>query len=245
MTEHTIEPTPRQWPLLPTLSYTGDQIFKIIQTEPMIGMPSCATVTMTYQARPRDERHSGPGVYACFWDGGLFYVGTFAGNREPQLGHVAKERWGKHIAGMTLRGHRLSIARRWLRRIANDHRGPLAELIVAADPTILARDKGLQTQYSKFRFAERYWSHFEKLDDVMLGQFSFVYVRPSLEGRLAGISKATLDGHLRQIEQKAIDRLEPPCNSKSRRIDGAVTANPEKAETEIRTIMSNHFGAFA
>lgn len=233
--------------ICPTLTFIGKDLFIIKESGNLPGGHSLATLTINYAPTAEAERKwnanrsSGPGIYGCFWDGRLFYVGTYAGTGPDALiGNVGRERWAKHIGGMTLRGRRLGIARRWLNKIVSEHDSPLARLLAAANPEVLTRDKGLQTQYSKFRFADRHWEDFSKLNNEMLGRFQFIYVRPSGTSGLSGLQKSELDSHLRRMEQTIIEKLNPPCNSRSTHIEGEPEVVITVADHNIRTIMNNY-----
>jgi hypothetical protein len=187
------------------------------------------------------DGNSGPGIYACFWDRQLFYVGTFAGNDRPTNGNVAKERWTKHVAGMTFRGHNVTIGDKALDRIAGEAETPLGALLLSADRPRIAKTAGaLQMQYSKFRFADRHWDDFAVLDEAMLARFAFVFLRPSLHGRLAGMDKAALDPHLRAMERAIIGLLDPPCNGASANGDGTLGPNMADTAQAMRRVMDAH-----
>ena len=235
--------------VLPAISIGGDVLFALRQTA-VPGTHALANLRIDY--RPSDigqraiapDGHSGPGIYACFWDRQLFYIGTFAGNGRPTNGNVARERWTKHVAGMTFRGHNVTIGDCALDRIAGDAPSALGTLLLDADRTQMSKTAGaLQTQYAKFRFADRHWDAFSTLDTAMLARFAFVYMRPSLHGRLAGMDKAALDPHLRAMERGIVALLDPPCNGASPNGEG--TPGPGMADTAqtMRQVMDAHLAA--
>ncbi len=246
---HNIEGDQISPMVLPTISIGGDALFEIRQAT-VPGTHVLANLRIDY--RPTgyghraiaDDGHSGPGLYACFWDRRLFYVGTFAGNDRPTNGNVARERWTKHVAGMSFRGHNVTIGERALDRIAGDAPSPLGALLLDAERARIAKTAGaLQTHYAKYRFADRHWDDFSVLDTDMLARFAFVYMRPSLLGRLAGMDKAALDPHLRAMERKIVALLDPPCNGASANGDG--TPGPGMADTAqtMREVMDTHLAA--
>ncbi|KQN10821.1 hypothetical protein QP178_00800 [Sphingomonas aurantiaca] len=246
---HNIEGEQISPMVLPTISVRGDDLLALRYTTAP-GTHALANLRVDYRPTDTGERaiardgHSGPGLYACFWDRELFYIGTFAGTGRPTNGNVARERWTKHVAGMTFRGHGVTIGERALHQIAEDAPSALGALLLEADRARLSKTAGmLQTQYATFRFASRHWDDFALLDPAMLARFAFVYLRPSLHGRLAGMDKATLDPHLRAMERGIVTLLDPPCNAASTNRDG--TPGPGIADTEktMRQVMDSHLAA--
>ena len=243
---HNIEGQPISPMVLPAISITGDALFGLRRTKAP-GTHALADVRIDYRPTEAGQRviaadgHSGPGIYACFWDRRLFYVGTFAGNDRPTNGNVAKERWTKHVAGMTFRGHNVTIGEKALDRIAGETTTPLGALLLDADRARIAKTAGaLQTQYAKFRFADRHWDDFAVLDAAMLERFGFVFLRPSLHGRLAGMDKAALDPHLRAMERAIVALLDPPCNGASPNGDGTPGPGMADAAQAMRQVMDAH-----
>ncbi|KQN31489.1 hypothetical protein ASF00_01390 [Sphingomonas sp. Leaf34] len=246
---HNIEGEQISPMVLPAISIGGDALFALRQTM-VSGTHALANLRVDYRPSEDGRRtiaqdgHSGPGIYACFWDRQLFYVGTFAGNDRPTNGNVARERWTKHIAGMTFRGHNVTIGERALAQIARGAPSALGTLLLDADRARISKTAGaLQTHYAKFRFADRLWDDFSVLDTDMLTRFAFVFMRPSLHGRLAGMDKAALDSHLRAMERGIVTLLDPPCNGASPNGDG--TPGPGMADTAqtMRQVMDAHLAA--
>jgi hypothetical protein len=187
------------------------------------------------------DAHSGPGIYGCFWDEGLFYVGTYAGNADPFNGSVAKERWRKHIAGMTFRGFNVSVPNRAFAKISRDHSNrPLAQLLINSTFADLCKDRGLTTTYCKFLFADRHWDSFQALDDDMLRRFRFVYLQPDFDClNLEPFTKESIDRrYLRPMERLIIQTLRPPCNAASRNATGVPEVVFDRAVAEMRRLMN-------
>ena len=235
--------------VLPTITLTGDALFAI-RTIDAPGTHARADLRIYYRPTAAAHRaiapdgHSGPGIYGCFWDRQLFYVGTFAGTGQPDRGNVARERWTKHVAGMTFRGHNVTIGEKALDRVASEPATALGTLLLAADRMRIANPSGaLQTQYAKYRFAERHWDDFAALDADMLERFAFVYLRPSLHGRFAGMDKAALDPHLRAMERGIVSLLAPPCNGISSNDDGRPGPGIADAAQTMRQVMDAHLAA--
>ena len=235
--------------VLPTITVTGDALFGIRQADAP-GTHARADLRIAYQPTEAAHRaiapggHSGPGIYGCFWDRQLFYVGTFAGNRQPDCGNVARERWTKHVAGMTFRGHNVTIGDTSLDRIAGEPPTALGTLLLEADRARIANpSSALQTQYAKYRFADRHWDDFAALDTAMLERFAFIYLRPSLHGRFAGMDKAALDPHLRAMERGIVSLLAPPCNGLSSNHEGRPGPSIADAAQTMRQVMDAHLAA--
>lgn len=164
--------------------------------------------------------HLGAGIYGCYLDGRLFYVGIFAGAGTPDKGNVINERWRKHVGGMTLRGEKVTLCESGLETIAREGLdSELARAILAARPR-MSKDRGLQTNINKFRFADRHWRRFRGLDDRLLERFQFSYVRFADGGVLAGVGKEVVKHHLAAVEKAIVRTLRPPCNKDSGKTDG-------------------------
>ncbi|MES3055200.1 hypothetical protein O6V14_06115 [Sphingomonas faeni] len=246
---HNIEGEQISPMVLPTISIRGDDLLGL-RTVSTPGTHALANLRVDYRPTDAGQRaiardgHSGPGIYACFWDRELFYIGTFAGIGRPTNGNVARERWTKHIAGMSFRGHGVTIGERALNQIGDDAPSRLGDLLLAADRARLSKTAGaLQMHYEKFRFAARHWDDFALLDEAMLARFAFVYLRPSLHGRLAGMDKATLDPHLRAMERGIVALLDPPCNCGSLNQDGAPGPGIANTAEAMRQVMDAHLAA--
>ena len=246
---HNIEGEQISPMVLPTISIRGDDLLGL-RAATVPGTHSLANLRVDYRPTDGGQRaiardgHSGPGLYACFWDRNLFYIGIFAGIGRPTNGNVARERWIRHVAAMSFRGQGVTIGERALEQIARDAASDLGTLLLVADRTRISRTAGaLQAQYGMFRFAARHWDDFAVLDEAMLARFAFVYLRPSLHGRLAGMDKATLEPHLRAMERGIVALLDPPCNTGSRNWDG--TPGPGIADTAdtMRQVMDSHLAA--
>ncbi len=246
---HNIEGQPISPMVLPAISITGDALFALRSTRAP-GTHALADLRIDYRPTGPGEQtiaadgHSGPGIYACFWDRRLFYVGRFAGSDRPTEGNVARERWARHVASMSFRGYGVTLPEAVLDRIAGEDETALGTLLLGADRARIAKPSGApQTHYARFRFAARHWDDFAVLDAEMLGRFGFVFLRPSLHGRLAGMDKPVLDRHLRAMERAIVTVLDPPCNGASPGGDG--TLGPGMADTAqtMRQIMDAHLAA--
>jgi hypothetical protein len=206
--------------LHPTIFLNGKTSFELKENlkRPPGAYPK-ATITITYKHEDATwdrRRHSGPGVYGCFWDRELFYIGTYAGkDADLNTGNVARERWCKHIEGMTFRSRRLGIAPSQLRLIGEHCWSPLAKLLGQGNYMNLTKKggNGNQVQYNKFLFADRHWKDFSVLAQSMMERFDFVYVRPNLNNVFVNMTKEDIDPHLRAVETCAVKQLAPPCNS--------------------------------
>lgn len=241
---HRIEPLGR------TLLFRGDRLLKVSERKEEATTHALATVQVDYDPCERalrkmsGGRSIGTGMYACFFEGKLFYVGIFAGNGAQKVGNVADERWRKHVGGMTLRGLRVTISKRAIAKIAAEAtRGELGEAILKTDLGVMSKDQGLQTTYGKYRFAQRNWAHFRNLSNETLRRFQFVYIPCDASHRFGLLDKKTLKKHLEHVEAKVVGRFEPPCNSKSRRTDGVTEHGIRPVVRAMREALKNHIVA--
>ncbi len=108
----------------------------------------------------------------------------------------------------------------------------------------MIRDKGLQTQYKKFRFADLHWNDFSQLNDETLRRFKFIYLRPSFQHAFGRMNKEELDPHLRCMETAIVRELDPPCNDRSANSDGTPGASSADAEASMRTLMNDYAAQF-
>lgn len=171
---------------------------------------------------------SGPGVYACFWDGGLIYIGAYSGTTaDPFGGHVI-DRAFKHIVGFTLRADRLFFKSGPLRSIIDnlDHeiggdldaalqRGDRVRLEGGGDAKLGVRGAFCATE-NKARFAARNWDALrDATPDELFDRLTFAYRRIAPPAGMT-TKQAIQTGWIDLIEKKLITAFEPTCNTKGR-----------------------------
>jgi hypothetical protein len=167
----------------------------------------------TAEARA-DQRLAGCGLYGLFFRGRLAYVGKFRGaDGNPWGSNVARERWWKHIATVTMRGSAVGSKPGALAFALRNR--PSCQMLRALSgcPTYL-RPTGCEASKNRLRFASHYWDEqFSKatVADV-LGDFQFLYVRV-LPGDVLGSMENIRQG-IGDAEEDAYRRLMPVVNDR-------------------------------
>ena len=147
-----------------------------------IGMPEWANlVGRPALGCPKNggELLGGGGIYACFWDGELIYIGSFIGPEGNLSGEHVAQRIYKHVIGFTLRAQQLGFEKGPLRSIIANLDSPIASDLAAAR-RINARLEGgaIKASYNKARFAARHWDVLRDASpETLLSHFSFGYFR--------------------------------------------------------------------
>lgn len=161
---------------------------------------------------------AGGGVYACFWDEVLIYIGSFVGpKRDPFGGHVA-DRIYKHVMGLTLRAKALGFSGRPLQSIIEnlDHR--IARDLEAARKISDRLEHGsIKATFNKARFAKLHWEDLCQATTANLfTRFSFAYCRLEIAGVPVPGKGAIKELWIKPIEQSLIERFQPICNTEFR-----------------------------
>ena len=168
----------------------------------------------------------GLGVYGLFFtppDGEkerLIYAGMYRGPKKaPFGGHIVKDRWWTHAASVTMRGHRISIAKRTssqlvgLLSFSSPH--DFQHLAVPANPLCLHKDNGCAAGINRVLFAKTHWDFFGSANEAnILAPFRIVYLR--LGSKPPGMDGDTLRAEINQIEQRLIAALLPVCNDETK-----------------------------
>ena len=183
------------------------------------GMPDWANlVGKPVLINPSNGRDlAGGGVYACFWDGILIYIGSFVGPKgDPLGGHVA-ERIYKHAIGFTLRARQLGFSKRPLRSIMTNLDHPIARELQGKRKASDRLEQGsIKATYNKARFAARHWEDLRNASPKMLSErFTFVYRRiaPAFSPHDKQLVK---ERWIKPIERRLVRRFEPICNTEFR-----------------------------
>ncbi len=216
------------------------------------GKPVWANLVAKPTARAADAALCGPGLYALFLDGVLFYIGLHVGDQAAP-DHSVMVRWHKHVVGQTLRSTQTSFARKGLRdmldRLPHD---PIADALAACLPNGRAQDlsppfrhplmKGSHCTLQKAAFAARYWDVFGPGNEAtMLDRIQclFVGVPAGWNDRLEGAigkerGRWVRERWLRPVEMDLIDAFAPTCNSD---VEVGTASNPvTPAEVEAAMI---------
>lgn len=169
---------------------------------------------------PRLEELRGAGVYGVFvgpveGQRHLAYVGSYRGRKgDPFGGNVAEDRWWTHAASLTMRGDRISIARRtagWAKA-----RGAGDPFFALADKPALLVDAGCSAGLNRVRFAYRHWNNFAAASCSDISSFFEIAYLRLLPG--AGLSplgahdRGGLSRDILNAEQDLIRLLLPACN---------------------------------
>jgi hypothetical protein len=173
------------------------------------------------------EELCGPGIYGVFFGlpgkvRRLVYVGSYRGRKaNPFSGNVAADRWWTHAASLTMRGDRISIARRtatWAAGLRPSH----AFQALARKPA-LRRDRGCSAGLNRVIFAHDNWRHFKSAcPRNLLNMFEIIYLRVAPSAAATGCATSMalgvrrkmnrLSRWLRCVETTLIKELRPVCN---------------------------------
>lgn len=167
------------------------------------------------------ESLRGPGLYGIFFgEPGhrprvLTYVGSYRGRRgAPYGGNVAEDRWWTHAASLTMRGDRISVARRtarWARKLDPDD--PFRSL--GSQDGMLV-DRGCCAGFRRVLFAHPHRQRFAAAGpEELLSLFEVVYLRllpPGANGHAERTDPAELGRRILLAETRLIGSLRPPCN---------------------------------
>ena len=160
----------------------------------------------------------GAGIYALCFDDTTIYVGSYLGegkNGAYLNGNLVTSRLWTHMGAITMRGHRVHLARRSLtslvRQFSADH--PLVNgLVQSSYSDLLFADNGNLAPLRRIRFAAEHWDNFSSNDaDAIMSRFSFCYVRFS--DYPAHMAARDLKQLLVAAEKKLIQRFAPACNT--------------------------------
>ena len=188
---------------------------------------------------------AGPGIYACFWDGALIYIGSYSGiSSDPFGGHVI-ERAYKHIVGFTLRSDRLFFKNGPLRNIVGRLDHPIARDLEQASQrgsrvyseggadNALGANGAICATENKANFASRHWDVLrDAKPEDLFDHIGFAYRRIAPpEGILS--KKIIKDSWIEAIENRLIATFEPTCNTKGRRGPDGIPATLEQVSQEL------------
>ena len=237
--------------LRPTLLFRGCDILTVGVDPKGSTTHPLANLKVKYTPSPRaliklaGAKHLGVGIYLCFYDGKLFYVGIFAGLTAMKRGSVIRERWRKHVAGMTLRGRGVTICRSGIEQIRLVR--PLGELetaILGTDVDIMADDKGLQATFDKYMFAARRWDEFRILNNRSMHRFQFAYVACGEDHLFNALDKDMIKRELKEVETRLVEAHNPPCNGESPNETGVTTTGILETVRATRAALGSHIEGY-
>ncbi|MDR6147889.1 hypothetical protein QE363_003682 [Sphingomonas sp. SORGH_AS870] len=211
--------------------YRASQLMQLRTVTPPDGKPDWANqiADVTVDRIPDDL--CGPGLYALFLDGALFYIGLHVGE-QAGADYSVLHRWVLHVVGQTMRSPRISFSRASLRRLLDTQAGdPVTEALAACLPDGRATDlaalpahpllSGAHCTAQKAVFAARHWDVFGPgHEDDMLDRITCLF-QPVAAGwpeRLAGAEGRergawAREQWLRPAETLLVNRFRPICNA--------------------------------
>lgn len=181
------------------------------------GMPSWANINGAKVPALRDPDLAGGGIYACFWDDRLVYIGSFVGPEANPYGGQVADRIYKHVIGFTLRARNLSFSAAPLRAIIANLDHEIARDLETAQRNGAWLERGsIKATYNKARFAALHWNELRDASpETLLDRFTFAYRRivppPQSESK-----HAVKEGRVKPLEKTLIRRFEPICNTEFR-----------------------------
>lgn len=228
--------------------FQAAQLFTLHPVPPVEGKPAWMNLRARRQPEWRGEPPAltGPGLYGMFFDGGLVYVGLYAGRRDHPFAGSVLDRWHKHAVYQTLRAPEVVFARSQLDRILNELDGAaLAELRASADSEALIEQHGGSCTFEKARFALGHWADLGPgNEDTLLDRLSFAYhqLPRNWAQRVAPIEGQSASGWvkrewLRGAEAALIAAFAPVCNSGVEPVSGRVIA-PEAFLARAAALLS-------
>lgn len=90
-------------------TYTASELLRLRTVDPCVDKPTWANQVAEIIDSPCDL--CGPGLYALFLNGALFYIGLHVGKR-AEFDYSVLHRWKLHVVGQTLRAREISFSRR-------------------------------------------------------------------------------------------------------------------------------------
>lgn len=229
-------------------TFLGSDLFDVRQASPVPGGWGPGTL----QFIPRGPRIEGAGIYAIFFERDLIYIGVFRGTKaNPWAGELTRARWQKHIQTLTGRGRDLSLARRsaadLLAQLGDDTATgarAICEALRAAEPDVLAKDRGCCTTAARLRFAARHWERFDTPDRTAaeLRHFRFAYVQLAESDLPPGCDNQWVRTLVSKVESEMITRFSPPANT-GRSALGHPTASEASVVGAIQAAFTARFRA--
>lgn len=214
-----------------------EKICAVSVSEAKFGMPPWANLVGKVEAPSSDGSDlAGGGVYACFWDEALIYIGSFVGPEgSPFGGHVA-DRIYKHVLGFTLRAKSLGFKKGPLKRIIDTLDHQIADDLREARQLSDALEHGnIMATYNKACFAARHWVDLRDAPPKHLFErFSFGYrrIKPT------EASKDTVRGHITRIEKELVSNFKPICNTAWGGMPAKLPAGLDKVAEEFERAFS-------
>lgn len=167
------------------------------------------------------EERRGCGLYGIFFnppgkesDDQLIYLGKYLGlKNDPFEGDVVKNRWWAHVATISFRGRRNSIAPATLQVLMESENLPeqLYNGLAGAD-ALIHKDRGCGAGLNRVKFAISHWDFFKDASpEEILRAFSAVYIQVEPEDCVTSLDQ--IRGSVSEAEKAQINELGPVCNA--------------------------------
>lgn len=211
--------------------YTADRLMTLRTVAAPAGKPAFANLVADIDRGAAPADLCGPGLYALFLDGSLFYIGLHVGE-QAGADYSVLHRWVLHVVGQTMRSRETSFSRRSLRRLLDTHWGDaVSEGLAACLPGGRGTDlaalpdhpllKGPHCTAQKALFAARHWGVFAPgNEDAMLSRITCLFqpVAADWAERLDGAEGRergawAREAWLRPAETDLVQRFNPICNA--------------------------------
>lgn len=211
--------------------YTADRLMTLRTVAAPAGKPAFANLVADVDRGAAPADLCGPGLYALFLDGSLFYIGLHVGE-QAGADYSVLHRWVLHVVGQTMRSHKTSFSRRSLRRLLDaQSRDAVSDGLAACLPEGRDTDlatlpdhpllKGPHCTAQKAVFAARHWDVFAPgNEDAMLSHITCLFqpVAADWVGRLDGAEGRERGAWVREVwlrpaETELVNRFRPICNA--------------------------------
>jgi hypothetical protein len=167
------------------------------------------------------KERRGCGLYGIFFnppgnesDERLIYLGKYLGlKNDPFDGDVVKNRWWAHVATMSFRGRRNSIAPATLRVLLESEHLPeqIYNGLAEAD-AFIHKDRGCGAGLNRVKFAISHWDFFRDASpEEILRAFSAVYIQVEPEDCVTSLNQ--IRDSVSEAETAQINELGPICNA--------------------------------
>ena len=177
------------------------------------GMPEWANLVMRNMAKP-DAELGGGGIYACFWDEVLIYIGSFVGPKGKLSSRHVADRVNKHVIGLTLRARALGFEPAPLKEIIKLPHQIARDIAVARRVNDRLEGGSIKATYNKVTFAALHWDLLRTATpETLLKHFSFAYRRLALPDDMLVEKSIVKDLWIKPMERRLVERFKPICNT--------------------------------
>jgi hypothetical protein len=204
--------------------FKGSELFSCSETTPPAEMLPFMNLSFQISGGIDKEALKGAGLYGVFFKGAsgltpkLIYVGLFRngniGSGTAFEGNILRDRWVKHIATCSMRGHNVGIGQRTA-RIAKIILGthPLAALGHPDVANAIVRDRGCNAGENRVIFARNNWDVLDAEGKDIIDRFTFSYVR--IQAPLGNENDDNVREVVAASEKKLKTSLLPICNGET------------------------------